>query len=189
MTVNLEIHEGAKNRLDHHQSLMEMADSLTSPQVIPLQPYVRHILSRLQKDCVFIILPKSELSPLNPRDLPREVYTDDVVMCSGLAQKRKGRPCKRDKGKKSRLALDELDELLSKSEVSTAYSGVLADYQLKKTALLESDIPVELLQEIDHAVFWLLKKTASADSGTDGIQTIERAMGEDDNRGILGLLK
>jgi hypothetical protein len=165
---------------------MKMADSLTSQQVIAFQPHVRHILSRLRKDCVFIILPKSDLGPMNPRDLPREVYTENGFMSFDLAQKRKGRPSKCDKGKKARLALDKLDELLSKPEGSMTDSGVLADYQLRKTALLESGIPTEFLQEINHTVFSLLKEATSPDGGADGLQRIEQAMAEG---GILGLLK
>jgi len=175
-----------KNCLDHYQSLMKMADSLTSQQVIALQPHVRHVLSRLRKDCVFIILPKSDLGPMNPRDLPREVHTEDGFMPSDLAQKRKGRPSKGDKGKKARLALDKLDELLSKPEGSMNDFSILADYQLKKTVLLESGIPAEFLQEINHTVFSLLKETTSPDGEADGLQRIERAMAEG---GILGLLK
>jgi hypothetical protein len=81
-----------------------------------------------------------------------------------------------------------LDELLSKPEGSLNDFGIMADYQLKRTVLLESGIPAEFLQEIDHTVFSLLKETTttSPDGEADGLQRIERAMAEG---GILGLLK
>lgn len=54
-----------------------MPESLISANVAPLQTYVRYVLSCLKKDEVFFILPKSDVGPMNPRELPRERYVDD----------------------------------------------------------------------------------------------------------------
>ncbi len=145
-----------------------MAENLTSQQVISFRPQVQYVLSRLQKDGVFLILPKSDLGPMNPRDLPREIYADDGIVFNDPNQKKKGRPAKRERGKKARLALDELNQLVSNSEGSAGSTDldILTGYQSTKNTLLESAI--------------------SAEAGS--IQRVEQRVAED-ARGIFGLLE
>src|SRR6266508_4866316 len=114
-----------------------MAENLTSQQVISFRPQVQYVLSRLQKDGVFLILPKSDLGPMNPRDLPREIYADDGIVFNDPNQKKKGRPAKRERGKKARLALDELNQLVSNSEGSAGSTDldILTGYQSTKNTL------------------------------------------------------
>ena len=140
---------------------MKMADTLTSPQFIALRPYVQHILSSLQKDEVFLILPKHDLGAMDPRDLPREIYAEDGIVFSDLLQRKRGRPARKDKGKKARLALDDLEEVVSKIETwDTDKTG----YQSAKLALLESGVTLELesLKEISQATLASLKHAHEA---------------------------
>lgn len=169
-----------------------MAENLTSQQVISFRPQVQYVISRLQKDDVFLILPKSDLGPMNPRDLPREIYADDGIVFSNPAQKRKGRPARREKGKKARLALDELNQLLSNSEGSASSTDLdmLTGYQSTKNTLLET-ISAETLQKVNHAVLARLKEIqenmeGGSDSGS--IQRVEQRVAGD-ARGIFGLLE
>lgn len=138
---------------------MKMTDSLASQQIIALRPYVQYVLSCLQKDQVFVILPQSDLGPMNPRDLPREIYAEDGIVFSDPFQRKKGRPARKEKGKKARLALDDLDGLLSKidgsaEDVDTAMAG----YQSAKLTLSEQGVSLDSLKEISQAVLDRLKE-------------------------------
>lgn len=137
---------------------MRMTDTLTSPQFIALRPYVQHILSSLQKDEVFVFLPKHDLGAMNPRDLPREIYADDGIVFSDLLQRKRGRPARKDKGKKARLALDDLEEVVSKIERWDTDDFGLT-YQSAKLTLLENGMTLELesLKEISQATLASLK--------------------------------
>lgn len=139
---------------------MKMPDTLTLQQFIPLRPYVQYILSRLQKDEVFTICPHSDLGPMNPRDLPREMYAEDGNVFSELAQRKRGRPAKKEKGKQARLALDDLDELVSKTDSgpSKEIDVALAGYQCAKLTLLERGLSLESLKEISQAMLDRLKE-------------------------------
>jgi hypothetical protein len=114
----------------------------------------------LLKDNVFFITPRSDLGPLNPRDIPREIFVDEktILPLDPNAPKKKGRPNKRDKAKKARLALDNLDRwleetpgplpTLSASSLSPPLEGLpgldhppastLRRYQTEKTHILDS---------------------------------------------------
>ncbi|KAF5385283.1 hypothetical protein D9615_001387 [Tricholomella constricta] len=101
-------------QLDHLASLKALPDSLNADHLQPLQPNVSRILSVLLKDKVFFVTPHSVLGALSPRDLPREIFVDEgtVLRLDPSAPKKKGRPTRRDKAKKAKLALDNLDRWL-----------------------------------------------------------------------------
>lgn len=138
-----------------------MAETLSSPQMQPLRPYVQFILCRLQKERVFFILPKSELGAMKPRDLPREVLADDGIMFSDhRGQKRKGRPARREKGKKARLALEEVDGWLSKPgpHEDATIDELRGDYQTTKMTMLEDGgVPAETIERMNQGVLERLK--------------------------------
>lgn len=68
---------------------------------------------------VFYILPESDLCPSNPRELPRELFVQDPVLPESQSDapqpKKKGRPSKRDKLKKAKDALGNLDKWLDRN--------------------------------------------------------------------------
>lgn len=145
--------------LDHYTSLKALPSSLNAAHLLPLQPFVSHIISLLLKDNVFFIVPHSELGPLNPLDLPREIFIDSSTgpLVDSNAPKKKGRPTKRDKIKRTRLALNGLDQWLEKtahssiptssstissmSDPASAFPSIydtLGQYQQEKSHLLQS---------------------------------------------------
>lgn len=82
---------------------------------------------------MFYILPASTLHPLNPRDLPREIFVKDGYeflstqdpesQITGstvpeLPLKKKGRPSKRDKKGKAIKALQQVDKWLEKNSIT-----------------------------------------------------------------------
>jgi len=96
-------------------------------------------MSALVKSQSFFILPVSSLHPLNPRDLPREIFiqdgyelsstneqhiTGDASQAGGSAlipevqTKKKGRPTKRDKKRKALQALNQVDKWLEKNTLT-----------------------------------------------------------------------
>jgi hypothetical protein len=146
-----------------------MGETLSSPQMQPLRPYVQFILSRLQKERVFFILPKSEFGAMKPRDLPREVLADDGIIFSD--QKRKGRPARREKGKKARLALEAVDGWLSRSRSheDAKINEVQGDYQtIKMTLLKGGGVPAETIERMNESV--LEKWKALTPTWTDVIR-------------------
>jgi hypothetical protein len=156
---------------------MKMTDMLVLPQFNALRPYVQYILSCLQKDQVFVILPKSDLGPMNPRDLPREIYAEDGIVFSDVVQKKKGRPARKDKGKKARIALDELDELVSKIDLPSQHIDIAAaGYQSAKLTLMERGVSLESLEEISQAMLERLMKTHEAER----TQLLEQPVVEDE---------
>jgi hypothetical protein len=131
---------------------------------------------------VFVILPKSDLGPLNPRDLPREIYAQDGIVFSDLVQRKMGRPARTEKGKKARLALDELNELVSKIEESSEdVDSALAGCQSAKLTLLERGVSLESLKETSLGMLDRLQEAheaAHGDTVHGGIQYSEiRASG------------
>ncbi|TFK36865.1 hypothetical protein BDQ12DRAFT_608927 [Crucibulum laeve] len=147
--------------VDHYLSLKALPGVLTTEQLLPLQPRVICILSRLLTDQVFCILPRSELRPMNPGSLPREIYIEagTVLPIDPNAPKKKGRPTKRDKAQKAKAALDGLDRWLEKTSCTTdgprEFNGMsfsapmthslvkqapamaVVEYQVQKSQLLE----------------------------------------------------
>lgn len=112
-----------------------MPDTLTKDPTLALQPYARYVLSCLLRDQVFFILPKSDLYAGNPRELPREILTEDDIVAP---EKRKGRPTRREKGKKARVAMEELDKWLGTEEAqaSADVQKAVAAYEEAKAAAL-----------------------------------------------------
>lgn len=142
-----------------------MGETLSSPQMQPLRPSVQYILCRLQKERVFFILPKSELGAMKPRDLPREVLADDgIIFPDHRDQKRKGRPARREKGKRARLALEAVDGWLSRSgpHEDETIDEVLGDYQtIKMTMLKDGGMPAETIECMNQSVLERLKDAGS----------------------------
>ena len=132
---------------------------------------------------MFVTLPQSDLGPMNPRNLPREIYAEDGIVFSGLVQRKRGRPAKKEKGKKARLALDVLDDLVSKIDrspenVDTAFEG----YQSAKLTLLERGVSLDSLKEISQVVLDRLKEaheTVHSNTVHEGAQRFEQAIAED----------
>jgi len=108
---------------------------------------------------VFVILPQSDLGPMNPRDLPREIHAEDGIVFSDPFQRKKGRPARKEKGKKARLALDDLDGLLSKINRSPEDADTpVVGYQSAKLTLLERGVSLDSLKQISQAVLDRLKE-------------------------------
>lgn len=105
--------------LDQYSSLLLLPTTLTTEMLLPLQPYVSHILDCLVKSEAFYIIPSSDLCAFNPRQLPREIYVDSLSSDTNLAttNKKVGRPTKRDKAKKAKAALDGVDKWMHKTTV------------------------------------------------------------------------
>jgi len=136
----------------------------------PLRPYVQFILSRLEKEQVFLILPKSELGAMKPRDLPREVLAeDDIIFSEQRGQKRKGRPARREKGKKARLALEAVESWLSRSGLpeDATINKVLGDYQTKMIVLKDGGVSAETIERMNQSV---LERLKHAQDGFDVIR-------------------
>lgn len=151
-----------------------MADSLTSATFAPLQPHVRYILSRLRTDLVFLILPKTELGAMNPRELPRELYAEDGIVFSEMegAQKRKGRPARREKGKKARLALEGLDDWISSQhrtdEDPTEMATALDRYDEAKHEMLDA-VGAESVEEAGREVLGHLEEARELVGATQSV--------------------
>ncbi|KAF8973557.1 hypothetical protein BDZ97DRAFT_376774 [Flammula alnicola] len=173
---------------DHYASLNDMAESLSSPSVVSLQTYVRYVLSCLKKDRVFLILPKSDLGAMNPRELPRELYAEDGIAFSEVGtQKRKGRPARREKGKKARLALEGLDDWLSQSPVDDEHASemtaISGEYQALKTLMLNAvdeggALPAGGIEEVNREVLERLKEARELVDGREdvGIRRLEQVI-------------
>jgi hypothetical protein len=108
------------SRTDTYASLATLPATLTSEHLMPLQRQAAYLLSALIKGQVFHILPTSDLYPLNPREVPREIFIrdgSDSASSSSTAMaevpKKRGRPSKRDKIKKAKDALKSLDMWLN----------------------------------------------------------------------------
>jgi hypothetical protein len=97
----------------------------------PLQSHTIYVLSSLIKAHAFYILPTSTLHPLNPRELPREIFVQDGDEFSNpveqnnttsqgaeIPTKKKGRPTKRDKKRKAIQALQQVERWLEKNTVT-----------------------------------------------------------------------
>jgi hypothetical protein len=106
---------------------------------------------------VFHIIPSSVLCPHNPREIPRELFIHDGSNRLGPeAPKKKGRPTKREKVKRAKDALGDLNQWLEKeappgtSKSTIANEPILTShppkttflqYQSQKSHLLNSIVP------------------------------------------------
>jgi len=173
--------------LDHYLSLKMLPDSFDSEPLLPLKLPVCYILSVLFKNHIFFIVPHSDLNPLNPRTLPREIFIDGhhLLPAALNAPKKKGRPSKRDKAKKAKTALEDLDSWLDRA-ANTSATNVslaidhnhfvaayptgtsLARYQTEKSSLLNginTDIQSGSLQTqstVERANRFILERLKSA---------------------------
>lgn len=107
-------------------SLVALPSALATTHLSPLQPHATYILSTLIKSQAFYIVPGSDFHALNPRELPREIFVRDDdepsaptwgSSTSNLMDqpKKKGRPTKREKMKRAKDALGNLDKWLEKN--------------------------------------------------------------------------
>jgi hypothetical protein len=101
---------------DTYVQLLNLPTQIITPELSPLSPYVIHLLSTLLQQNAFHIYPHSSLK--TRFTLPREWFVEEAE-ASGLteasAPKKKGRPGKRDRSKKARDALVQLEKWLDKS--------------------------------------------------------------------------
>lgn len=118
--------------VDVYHSLRELPASLTSPEILPLQPYATYVLKTIVDAEMFHILPRAELRPYKPSVLPREVFVteekesailatlagDSATPNAGAGLKKKGRPSRRDKQKKAKDALAALEKYLQKNTIT-----------------------------------------------------------------------
>uniref|UniRef100_A0A8H8CQI2 Uncharacterized protein n=1 Tax=Psilocybe cubensis TaxID=181762 RepID=A0A8H8CQI2_PSICU len=190
VTLSQNFAEGVR-RSDHYVSLKAMPDSLTNAQTLPLQPYARYVLSCLERDHVFYILPKSDLGAANPRDLPREIFTEDGMSFHDQGpQKRRGRPARREKGKKARAALDQLDKWTAEDDHRTSeFDNVLNEYTATKASILDADLPTGSFEDVGKTVVARLKETQK-NAGQDDGGMIPQLEGRLDGhpKGIFGLV-
>ncbi|PPQ62979.1 hypothetical protein CVT24_006085 [Panaeolus cyanescens] len=186
--------------LDHYSNLMSLPETMTSQHLLPLQPHVQFILRRLRTGAVFFLLPRSEDGPMNPRSLPREIYAPEGTSYALElgSQKRKGRPTKKEKGKKARHALEGLDVWLSKNATEDEDTDVtpvqLAEYQRFKSYAMEvlkeeygDSGLLTAADDIGRAVLMRMKDADAAMGGegnSSGVQILEKAV-EDFKRTLL----
>jgi len=147
--------------IDQYAALKTLPSALVGDHLLPLQPIVCHILSKLINDAVFFLIPPTHLGALNPRDLPREIFVDEQTIRPvdpTVPKKKKGRPTRLDKAKKAKAELHNLEkwldnasemplaaitqDLASTSEVTpagkTEVEATLGHYQNSKSHLLNS---------------------------------------------------
>lgn len=181
--------------LDHYISLKNLPEAVANTHVRDLQPYTAFILSCLWKDQVFLILPKNELGPLNPRVLPRELFAHEApILNPETPQKRKGRPAGREKSKKARAALQALDDWIAKPSTSIENDS-LYEYQADKSSMMNTLASEAAMDGVNTFVLERLQTAQETvpieQRETDinvGIPRIERAI-ECGGWGILGLLE
>ncbi|KAF8167743.1 hypothetical protein B0H34DRAFT_792438 [Crassisporium funariophilum] len=154
----------------------------------------------------------SDLGPMNPRDLPRELFVDEgsVAVAESPPQKRKGRPTKREKGKKAKRALEGLDEWLKRSPTPEEHTSDtrslndrLQEYQMAKVCMMNSlrsageSAENGTLGSINRVVLERLREASELVGGTEnsenvGVNRIEKAIEEMTKNptswGVLGLL-
>jgi hypothetical protein len=180
---------------DHYISLKNLPEAVANTHVRNLQPYITFILSSLWKDQVFFILPKNELGPLNPRDLPREIFAHEepILNFESGSQKKKGRPTRREKGRKARTALQGLDEWIAKPSIIE--NGPLYEYQVAKSSMMNTLAPEVAMDGVNAFVLERLRAAQESvpirESETDanvGVPRIEKAI-ECGGWGILGLVE
>ena len=98
----------------------------------------------LINDKVFYILPCAVLAANKPRELPREVVTDEGAPSSMDKGKRKrGRPSKRDKERRGKEALEKLEKLLKNNERLLKDPREDDDYAEQKRQVLNRALSTE----------------------------------------------
>ncbi|KAK7059126.1 hypothetical protein VNI00_001752 [Paramarasmius palmivorus] len=203
---------------DHYNSLLALPSALTSEALAPLQPSVTYILDSMVKAEVFHLLPSSDLGPLNPRSLPREIYLDETMLShapvvdqDGSGVKRgPGRPTRRDKVKKAKLAGEHLERWLNKTSerdadgneihylLSQAPQASLSEYQTTKDkfmhAMHETSEPEPKIA-LDHANREIMERVKEAQDlisteeqrGSTGIDRLVEKIAKTGADGLLSL--
>uniref|UniRef100_A0A0W0FGF9 Uncharacterized protein n=1 Tax=Moniliophthora roreri TaxID=221103 RepID=A0A0W0FGF9_MONRR len=205
--------------LDHYNSLLSLPSSLTSEALLPLQPSVTYILDNMVKSDVFYILPSSELGPLNPRSLPRELYLDEMMLAHNATTEpdgsgaKRGRPTRRDKIKKAKIAGEHLERWMHKTSeqdvngreahylLSQAPQASLAEYQNAKDKFLEAmdaisdPDPTQALVHASREVLERVKQAQGLIGGSEnevqrstGVERLEK-VSEAGGRGLLSLVR
>ncbi|KZV76983.1 hypothetical protein PENSPDRAFT_679651 [Peniophora sp. CONT] len=106
--------------IDHLQALLKMPIALQSDKRYSSSALcAAHILDYLRYQNVFHVLPASTSQPYIPATLPREIFvpeTEPVGLAEeSAAQKRPGRPTKKDEARKARAAMTELGRWIDKT--------------------------------------------------------------------------
>jgi hypothetical protein len=126
---------------------------------------------------------------MNPRELPREIYADDGMVFSE-AQKRKGRPARREKGKKARIALEDLDDWISEQQPSNEESlemdAAREKYEAMKKSMLDG-IDAEDVEGAGQDVLQRLKEARALVDGGDGSVGVSRLEREVSGPGIFSV--
>lgn len=137
----------------------------------------------------FYLLPNSELGPLNPREIPREIFVEEGLIDSNQPQ-RKGHHSKRDKVIKARTALDAVGRWLEQAPPTLGPRAL--QYEAQKARLLK-EIGAESagVQEASQGVVQRLKE-AQEEHGDDveawaGLARVEAA--SESAGGLLRLLQ
>ncbi|VDC01898.1 unnamed protein product [Peniophora sp. CBMAI 1063] len=194
---------------DHLKALLGLPTLLQlSDRDGPLAPYVAHILNELRKRNIFHILPVSTLQPYLPATLPREIFvpeTEPIGLAEeSAAQKRPGRPTKKDEARKARAAATELGKWIEKTNpppgadpnTSAAMAGhphdLRAEYVVQKQSLvaelLGSEEGKEALAKAQNGTLGRLRlineqaekrgKEVGADGPRGTMLRLERAIGD-----------
>ncbi|KAJ6515469.1 hypothetical protein C8R45DRAFT_956629 [Mycena sanguinolenta] len=150
--------------IDHYTSLIAMPNTLTTPYLVPLQPFASFVVSSLVNQKAFQLLPSSDLGALNPRDVPREIYVEEGLIDSNQPQ-RKGYQSKRGKIIKARTALDTVARWLEQSP-SAGPRTTLSQYEEQKARLLVEIGPEDPgLQEAGQGVVDRLREAQETMEG------------------------
>lgn len=190
---------------DYFRALTGLCDTLTSLELSPLKEPVLYIVSRMVKDQIFYILPPSELGPENPRYLPREIVVDNSTNTGADTEgpKKKGRPSRVEKAKKARVALGGLTTWLDSSQSSDIdiAQDDLTRYEKDKVGLIAALEASGDHESVMKASLGILERLRDAQAMQDidgggverptfaGLERVERAVGEVDRGGVLGLVE
>ncbi|KAF8560219.1 hypothetical protein OG21DRAFT_1502551 [Imleria badia] len=120
---------------DLYEEMMRLPDALDAEFLHPVRPHVIYVQSELLQAQAFQILPHTEMHPLSPRALPREVVVEEKEVATTLTKK-KGRPSRRERVKKARDSLVALDEWCD--DASGSPGGTRGRYAMEKRALVDA---------------------------------------------------
>lgn len=111
---SLKIH--ISSELDHYSGLLAFPETLSTPYLTRLAPAARHAVSQLERDDVFIILPSSEYGAMRHRVLPYEIIVNGTSRTlSDLERTKKGRPSKRERARRAKTAVDNLQKWMKEA--------------------------------------------------------------------------
>lgn len=183
---------------DLYNALVSLPAELDSPDLLPLKTPVSHLMAIFLESDVFYILPTSDLGAQNPRQLPREVVK--AVLDTELnLPKKKGRPSKRNKAIKAKIAVESLKAWTqSAADQISPPENTLHQYQSHKKDLLNVSTTSEGFSALNSAnrnVLERLKQAEPAQESNTGFARAHRAVEElntDEGLrggGLLGLLE